>query len=228
MLFGVVSDTHLEYDQYVNLPGTYDCLLLCGDIANSNYPFLETFLTQCKFRSKIVVYIAGNHEYWYSDIESTNKHLKELCDRLGIIYLQNNHMCIGDIGIYGGTMWANPMDWVYTKKYKGDSVRIRRYYPTVYREYHNFRANLEKFRYTNYRKRIVMSHHCPSWDTCEERGELSTLYHDYVSLDNIDYWCYGHTHKRRVDQIEDTTLITWAHGRPREISEPYQPYTFHL
>ena len=121
--FQIVSDLHIEYrNNYIHDPFMYitpvaDILILAGDIGslykmNQLYSFLSTL---CE-KFKLVLYIAGNHEYYMTDgfkplkINALNNRLYELENNIqNLLILKNSSIVIGDVCITGCTLWSKPM-----------------------------------------------------------------------------------------------------------------------
>ena len=272
MRIKVVSDLHLEFSD-VNIKNDENCdvLILSGDImiANDLYEHPETsygmysnvnlqdlgrrqlaalrfrdFLKRVSFQFPIVVYVAGNHEFYHGKWYSTLSILKDECSKFpNVHYLENDCVTIGDFIFVGGTLWTNlnkgdPLTLHAGKSMLNDFRMIRndragytavKPYDTAVRH----RDTLEYFKKTisqNQDKNfVVVSHHSPSFLSCPEKFKndyvMNGLYHSDLSefiLDHpqIKLWTHGHTHNCFDYTIGSTRVICNPRGY-----EGYEPDT---
>lgn len=214
-----LSDLHLEYikpniskSELVSILPTgdtsSDLLILAGDIGSPFGFNLKPFLTLAKARFAEVIYVPGNHEFWniYVKPSVTDICLRELCNLLGVIYLNRNSAVVNDrIHIMGTTLWSDippDMDDVMSD-YLYDNRKIKDWSPSRAREefFTNYRW-LEETLSTipSDRTIIVVTHHAPLLEgtaksiyqgdpkNCGYSSDCSKL------VDRADYWIFGHTH----------------------------------
>lgn len=118
MKIAITSDIHLEFgDWYPVNPEGADVLILSGDImvATDFYGTYRTerfqnFLTNCKKEYSDVVYVMGNHEHYNGDFTESTKILRDVCQPLGIHFLDKECVTIKGITFIGGTLWTNMND----------------------------------------------------------------------------------------------------------------------
>lgn len=126
MKIRVASDLHLEryhnsshVAEVVGMPkNESDVLILSGDICEARLinNYVEYF-QQLVEKSRHVIYIPGNHEYYSSEtMAHAEDTLQEFCDRLGIKFLSNDIVDINRVRFIGSTMWATVEDM--SKKYQ--------------------------------------------------------------------------------------------------------------
>lgn len=99
-----LSDLHLEFDDQdvdsliPQIPKTFDIdkdtslLVIAGDLSYPSKKSFVNFLTKCKTKFNIVIFVPGNHEYYKqgTSIDLVDQRIKQLCDQAGCIFLQKN------------------------------------------------------------------------------------------------------------------------------------------
>lgn len=255
--FGLASDLHLDFGkinpEFFDWQG--DVLLLAGDIAeDDNLRKMNQFWFQVSHMATDVFVVTGNHEYYCSEIDTADDHLREYFQKFpNIKLLQNEVADVGNFKIFGSTFWTdyndNPMAEHEAQRCMADFRLIRQAstgYSTirpVYIKQQNLiaknilRDTLEANLDQNF---IVMTHHAPSFQSIATAYKNSgNLNHAFVNdLDdlivdhpNILAWVHGHTHSYFDYQIEQCRVMCNPHGYPHERPThlpPYQPITFTL
>ena len=122
MRIQLLSDLHLEVNiDFQPEPATgADVLVLAGDIGSyqprSRLPEvgddqfgLARFSPKPEFAGwpTPVLYLPGNHEYDGLDYDETRTRLRTLCDALGIIWLDQTEVLMGDVRFIGDTLWSD-------------------------------------------------------------------------------------------------------------------------
>jgi hypothetical protein len=126
----IVSDLHLEFYQdkqkFNFIKPEADILALLGDIcccvSESDFAILDRFLTEILPHFKIIIFVAGNHEYYSNKsnttpiientISYTNNKIKDYCKKKSpkLIFLNNNTLRIKyknkKYAIIGSTLWT--------------------------------------------------------------------------------------------------------------------------
>ena len=110
MKIDLVSDVHLEFNYWnpVN-PNNSDVLIMAGDIILiKDFPDFSLFFdTVCKLY-KHVVYVVGNHEYYYGDFQESLPKLRKYTSHISNLYiLEKESIKIDDVVFIGGTMWTD-------------------------------------------------------------------------------------------------------------------------
>ncbi|WP_144637573.1 metallophosphoesterase [Bordetella genomosp. 13] len=112
MKIQLLSDLHLETNADftpVAAPGA-DMLILAGDIGTCQLPSNDFGLRQFSPRDRWpvpVAYLPGNHEYDHQDFDAAHDTLRELCDTLGIRWLERESLVIDGVRFVGTTLWAD-------------------------------------------------------------------------------------------------------------------------
>ncbi len=125
MKIQLLSDLHLEGlpdFQAQPLPGA-DLLVLAGDIGS--YQAGSQLLARgepdfglARFSPKPVaqggagwptpvVFVPGNHEYDGLDFEDAHARLREVCERLGLVWLEREAVVMGGVRLLGTTLWTD-------------------------------------------------------------------------------------------------------------------------
>lgn len=115
----LMSDLHLEVDpafQPLPAPGA-DLLVLAGDIgARPESPMgqhgradwgLGRFSPRLGHWPVPVLYLPGNHEYDGLDFDDCRAELRQLCETLGIHWLDESEYRHGEVRILGTTLWSD-------------------------------------------------------------------------------------------------------------------------
>jgi predicted phosphohydrolase len=231
----VLSDLHLEFcktsiDKYVNRIPETDVLVLAGDIGMPNKQHFSRFLQLCSERHDMVIFVPGNHEYWS---EKTDKQMDELCDKCGVIMLQNEMLSYLGIIFIGSTLWTNLLT-VNTEmsvpiptndlNNMNDFVYIPGLNRQTWKQKHNLALDFITTTLNEYKKSkcIVITHHGPSIECIPPEYNGDILNGCYVS--HLDYifnkpqlhtWIFGHTHKSMCKKvgIKKNTLLFANSGR---------------
>ena len=225
------SDLHLEFRdnaRYLrehSLIPAGDILLLAGDIGYLNddnygvHPFWDW--VSDNFRQTLVV--PGNHEFYKSGDVGTIKNGCIVEIRPNVKCYYNSVVTIDDIDFILCTLWANiPVSNAYvTEQSVSDFSRIA-YNGRLLNAYCFNEAHQKSVKYltetiqsnTN-RKRVVVSHHVPTFLCLAEEFKNSRIngafvaeMYDFIFDNQIDYWIYGHSHRNMPEiTINGTKLL---------------------
>lgn len=226
-----VSDLHLEMIpnwkefvrqllQDVTLDGI---IIFAGDIfvpAKDYFSYEKlNYLTSFSNHN---LFVAGNHEYYYSTIGEVNYWLRSYDNRNSFFkFINNSEIELGGYRFAGGTMWSNIGN-------DNNSVRIKE-------SVHDFSAigqfninsiNEENYLFNNFMNSvkggddlIVVTHFLPSDILIDKRyrGDYANPYFSSKFLDRSPYsclkWIYGHNHSKQDDiKLYDIELHTCQFG----------------
>lgn len=218
----VYSDIHLEHRQ--NEPpfpvGSGEILILAGDILCAKYlkkngalkAAFENFLNDCSWNYKHILYIKGNHEYYSSHWESTNKTIKEHLPK-NFHLLDNDTFTYKGYHFIGMTLWTdfrneNALEMMEAECLMNDykTIRIgsnyRKLRATDTLGFHKeSKAYLLKQLETLKENVFVISHHAPSYQSVAPEFKNSANGAYVSDLDDlilahsqIKYFVHGHTH----------------------------------
>lgn len=228
MIIQYASDLHLEFgmnSRYMQMHGLAEggeILLLAGDVGYLERRRIEQspFFDWCSRHFKETIIVPGNHEYYRDPVAREGRQdgiplEKTLVDyehsvRDNVRYLNNRSMLIGDVEVFASTLWTitDPRCYVSIQTGLNDCHQIlykgHRLWADEFTEIHNICKKwlvgaLEK---STAKKKIVLTHHCPStareFDRYEPSGGLFSAFHidmsSFIESYDIDFWIYGHTH----------------------------------
>ena len=245
ILFG--SDLHLEFQRgFLHSVGeipTGDILLLAGDIFtpwamdDRSTQLAHSFFREVSSKFDNVIMIMGNHEHYYGyfidTVELINDHIGEYEN---IVLLNNQTIDIGDVSIFGSTMWTDVkqndplvsmdvqqrmMDYAY--------IRYTTDYPEKIRLHHTITENrFSRKKLTEFISRaeeagkfpIIMTHHAPSWRCVSDMYVLDVMSYGYANtgLDDLleifpeFVWIHGHMHRRYSQRMGNGLVMCNAYG----------------
>ena len=229
----LLSDLHFEFREHFfpERLADADVLVLAGDIVGMRHPVKLQMLLE--LWDKPVLYVAGNHEYYYTDKKTCEKPfalwLRENCPQL--IWLRDEAVTLDGVHFFGGTMWTDlrngdheVIDHVRTRM--NDFVLIQNGEHSSFSPeesislYKQFRTKLENWlQETQGEKRVVISHHAPvaKPQSRHSHSLLSYAFHatnmeSMIMQYQPDLWLYGHTHESAAFQIGNTKLYSNQSG----------------
>jgi DNA repair exonuclease SbcCD nuclease subunit len=218
-----------------------DYLILAGDITSrSSIDNFNYFLKSICPTYKKVFYVLGNHEFYYED-KTHRGHLYDnanyyknavLKDVDNLVFLDNEEYTlehvntlndIKTIKIFGSTLWSNVTKEAFELMNDYNFVDL----PDVLRK-HNETLDFLKDKDSEYD--IIITHHMPSKSLIDEKykkntygslnsGFASDCEHVFKALKENRYWIYGHTHTRKISQINNRNFICNPLGYPSESVE---------
>jgi hypothetical protein len=211
--FYVFSDLHLEKksfntdlitEQEYN-ESTINICILAGDIGNPQQESFWTFIDQvCKIFD-LVLFVAGNHEYFHSCIELTNSLLKSReTDKFKVLDKDGIYFPKIDTLILGCTLWSYiPKNAVWNvvkniSNYKAISNFTIEKNNSLFVDHLKFiETHLKQ---STAKTKIVITHHAPLIKPCIKSMYLNSLsLHSYATnipdiVKLANYWIHGHTH----------------------------------
>lgn len=213
----IVSDLHLDYhrdggrtlvDEIHNVES--DILVIAGDVSDSKYSkrAFELLLDT----DKIVLFVAGNHEYFDSSFDQVDSYFEDLQQKeRNFIYLNNKVFCYKDIVFAGTTLWYTELEdnHLYERSMR-DFSSISGFKKYVYKKNElavNFIKNAGQVNF-------MITHHLPSQKCIDPKFSSSNLNRFFVCpiLDDESFsakpksWVYGHTHASRTFMHNDINL----------------------
>lgn len=210
------SDLHLEKFPY---PGAFqpqipdfDVLVCAGDIFEGDCA--EGFYYLRKLAGdKPILFVMGNHEFWYSTIKTEMEIAEEMAQRYDITLLNNNSITIGDCHFIGGTLWTDYRLWgkdIDINTPTGEEIgtssddslhqlfaikdSIKAHTKTL-KAFNQLISN-----YNGDLPLVVLSHHAPLADCLPERakgfwaGNCASDLSALTDSGRIKLWLHGHLH----------------------------------
>ena len=221
-----MSDLHCE--MYIDgglrmldeLPVIGDVLVVAGDLAPHQHLVQAVDWLCSKFPH--VIYVTGNHEYYFSDRGTVNNDIVKLKARFQNFHpLNKETVTIGGQRFVGATGWYpnQPDNWCY-EQYLNDFRLIAGYKKWVY-EVHN--EHRKFFLDTVQPEDVVVTHHAPLHTSTPDRFKDSKFNRFYISqfadvITNCQpkLWFHGHMHDPSDYMAMNTRILANPKGYPRE------------
>ena len=234
----ILSDLHIEFGDMKTPDIESDVIVLAGDvhIGTKGLNWIKN-----KFKNKEIIYILGNHEYYYGIIPELTDILKKKSEDINIHILENEELIINDVVFLGCTLWTD-FDLYgdiesavnYSKTMMND-YRLIRVMPGYRRldtsdviGFHNesFKWLSEKVEEYKDKKIVVVTHNGPSIKSCLPKYKNDPLTASFVSNlesfienNNIHTWIHGHIHNSADYMIGNTRIICNPRGYCRDFDE---------
>lgn len=197
-----------------------DLVILAGDIAETEH--LHAFFKKFNETGKRAIYVPGNHDHWGKHVTVIKPWLKDVVGSYGHTILLNDFVVIEDVVFIGGTLWtniSNPIDANAVQMWMRDFKYIRgmgKYW------WHNEHLNTiryieEALKMESFKnlKKIVVTHHSPSFQACPERFKFDAANCAFHSNQDAllnsewapDIWMHGHVHDACDMVVGKTRLI---------------------
>ncbi len=252
----IVSDLHTCFIPMSKAAGVFESMLpyttgekeqiliLAGDIVADIhewvnqiwFDFYTPWFIELGKRFKAVIYVAGNHEFYHSNIVDGYNYLYSLEKQIPNLYIGNNHTTVLDgVRFLGTTLWSDlsgPLDAIFANQISDLEV-INGWTVGTWQQAHN-----EAVAYLTTElakdfdgKTVVVTHHLPTYMSIQERFRRQGLNCCYASnLDNliayndIDLMIHGHTHNSLDYMAGDTRIIANPYGYYGEmVNHEYNP-----
>lgn len=237
MKIQLLSDLHREMDPSFSIPNTEaDVIILAGDI-DVGTKGIEWAISEALRLNKLVLYIAGNHEYYRHDYFSLQDQLRELAAGCPLVhFLECDEIIIGDVRFLGATLWTD-----YASTRLSEQAENMRLLGSILRDHivismadeaftpadalalHKKAKSwlTEKLDTSFFGKTVVVTHHGPSIMCAHPHfGNNKTASGFISNLANLvkkaDVWCYGHTHSSLDRKLGDCRLVSNQKGYPKE------------
>lgn len=245
MKIAILSDLHLEFGQepaFNNVDA--DVLILAGDCivaaalvdgSNNNAAMRDLFCDVFASASAIfkhVIYIAGNHEFYHGDWETTPGILADWVERWpNVHFLDNTSIDIEGVKFVGSTLWSDTSVDPYavlSKDMLGDFRIIYNNYGRLsvaaYQQAHEECLDYVKHACSGDQPTVVVTHHSPSYNSTAARFKGSALNCFFATdldswiehKENIKLWVHGHMHNPSDYQIGSTRVVCNPIGYPHE------------
>ena len=238
----VMSDIHMEFGARFDCPTNTRCTgaIFAGDIDKPVTGALEWLAWQRdKFLGGVpIIYVAGNHEYYGSNIALEREAGRVRAEKLGIHFLDPGSVVIDGLRVIGATLWTDfnlnrrPVtDRKAALRGMNDYRRIkvtidgktRTVRPHYIQGLHKVdRAFIEgELAIPHDGPTIVVTHHAPHPESVVPmyRGEpLSACYASDLSEVIEKYqpkvWIHGHDHHHHLYKVGETTIFANPAGYP--------------
>lgn len=196
-IFGGNWDNYVEIiaENWSNIISSEDVVLVSGDISWAMY--LTDAVADLNFIRSLpgnVVFVRGNHDYWWKSISAVRSVLPEK-----MFALQNDSVVFNDVIICGTRGWTVPESGTHKteedeKIYKRELIRLK------------LALENAKSKQKNGEKIICMLHY-PPFNSKRQDSDFTKLLEEY----NVNYCIYGHLHGSdcRAEIITEKNGITY-------------------
>ena len=231
----IMSDIHNEFimndDEYFS-PGSGEVLVLAGDIGNASDliesgSYYERFLLDASQNYDRVFMVAGNHESYYGDINTTRSLLLSKLPE-NVRLLDDSSEYYNGCHFIGATLWSdfkngNSLEMQTAKECMNDYHIIRNGSADLdpsdtLHEHDETIAWLNQVLPTLRGKRFIITHHAPSLQSISGRygegitGAYASNLTKMIEYHAPDYWVHGHLHVSNDYKIGDTRIISNPRG----------------
>lgn len=190
-----------------------------------------------------VIYVPGNHEFYdgeYQDVLGIL--IKSLSEFDNVHCLYNDVILIDDVSFLGATLWtdmnkADPLAMYDAAQRMNDHRAIRWKINNNYGRFSPKQATVEHSKSVYFigqqiavgdtQKSVVITHHAPSYRSCNPAFKTSNLNAAYMSnmdefIENMTptVWIHGHIHYRSDYMLANTRVLCNPHGYPHELLNP--------
>ncbi len=238
----VLSDLHNEFGERFDCPTDVACAvaIFAGDIDKPITTALEWLAWQRdKFLGGVpIVYVAGNHEFYGSEMRLAREAGRERAAKLGIHFLDPGSVVIDGVRFIGATLWTDfelnrrPVtDRKAALRGMNDYRRIKveidgkcdPVRPHYIQSLHKAdRAFIEReLAIPHDGPTVVVTHHAPHPESVMPmyRGdELSASFASDLSkvIEKYQpkYWIHGHDHHHHLYKVGETTIVANPAGYP--------------
>jgi hypothetical protein len=259
MLIDVISDIHLDYPSRYGIvdlltlaialpnininPSKDKVLVMAGDLGHPISFNYQSFLRDCSYRYKYVVYVAGNHEYYnlpgftISMVEIKNI-IKAIVSSLSNVYfLDCGSIILDGVRFIGMTLWTNIPKHLHDKllPLMTESTKVYYHYsnnvtPQYLSSIHHQEVQwlLTELSSDQITPTIIVSHHLPSDKLIHPRytqlvDEKSKIIQhafvtnlEYIRQGNLIGWIAGHTHSTMWTYIDKVLYLVNPLGASKE------------
>jgi predicted phosphodiesterase len=244
MRLHVLSDLHTEFGD-VSLPAPQaDVVVLAGDTGIHKSGLAKAHE---HFAGRTIIYVAGNHEYYRETIPNHTQTLRNRAHALGICFLENESLVLGDVAVLGCTLWTDFALYgdrgraaseaeQHMTDYKKVYISSHGKYPKL-RAYDTIRLHARSLEWLKEeiprhagRKIVVVTHHAPSARSMPDRFKddlVSAAYasslDEFVASSGVQLWIHGHVHDSVDYRIGNTRVVANPRGYPDERNARFQP-----
>jgi len=241
MKIHILSDLHIEFEDYDYPEANADVVVLAGDIHEK-----DKGIIWAQENIKVpVIYVLGNHEYYKRAYPKFIGEIKNTAKNSNIHVLENDMINIDGVNFLGCTLWTNfelfgepKVSGYQCQQVMTDYKKIRR--SPSYSKLrsidtaiiHSISARwldetLEKLKgETN----IVVSHHGPSVKSVplNYKNDITSAAYEsdlssFIQKHQPNAWIHGHLHNSSEYEIGQCRVYCNPKGYPGELNPDYEP-----
>lgn len=243
MKIAFMSDIHSEFYDSNPLVKTFlpecDVFVFAGDIHTKPNSLVKFFKSFRKRTSVPIIYILGNHEYYWHIFPDAIKKYRNATKYLKDFYLlEKGSVKINDVTFVGATLWTNydfglgdipaiinMNDHRAIRKNTGEYAEEYAM-PCDFREEHEKTISFFKEVFSSeIDKSVLVTHHAPSYSSVPEeylRASYNSAYcsdlTNFISNFQPNIWIHGHIHSPVDYMLGDTRVVSNPHCYPYEIT----------
>lgn len=237
MKIGLVSDVHLSVG-YLPFPETsVDVLVIAGDIARP-----ARAMEWARETKRPTLYVAGNHEFYGSDLSTTYARLVELSRDTNIRVLERTEWIYQGVRFLGCTLWsdyrlfdsedarAKGLSDATRLMYDFSAIKVAPDFEELFTPalsqllFAQSVAWLDDcFARPHPGPTVVVTHFAPTPRSIADRFKDSSINASFVSdlTDKIlrwqpDFWLHGHTHDSFDYRVGRTRIVCNARGYAKD------------
>lgn len=237
MKIGLVSDLHLSVG-FMPFPEiSADVLVIAGDVARPSRA-----MEWAKATKHPTLYVAGNHEFYGSDLSTTYARLMQLAEGTNIRVLERSEWLYRDVRFLGCTLWsdyrlfdseearARGLSDATRLMYDFSSIKIAPDFEDTFSPALSqllFAQSVawldECFERPHPGPTVVVTHFAPTPQSIATRFKDSSINASFVSdlTEKIlnwqpDLWLHGHTHDSFDYRIGRTRIVCNARGYAKD------------
>jgi predicted phosphodiesterase len=230
--------------EFMSQLAIHDCDLtvIAGDLSEANHWRWKQNIKGICDKSKQVLYVLGNHEYYSASIVEVDVKAHKLSDSIPNLIVASRAKvltsleipALGDMSLLAGTLWfQDNYDQIHYKKLLNDFEYIEDIEPEIYRRNQRFDVLLHGIKEEPC---IVVSHHLPSYRSVNPKYAHSSINRFFVggsfdeAIENsqIKCWIAGHSHDAVDYKIGDIWIVSNPVGYPSEINYNWQPLVINI
>lgn len=243
MKIQILSDLHIEFQDYEYPACDADVVVLAGDIhakdkgvvwAAENIPGIP------------VIYVMGNHEYYGKAHPKFIGEIRNTAKGTNVHVLEDDFVCIGGVNFIGCTLWTDfelfgdpriagyqcqQVMTDYKKIRKTPQYSKLRSLDTAIIHANSLRWLDKTLSSLEGKNNVVVSHHGPSIQSAPEnkRDDITTSAYvsdlsELVSSRKPDYWIHGHLHNSSEYELAGCKVYCNPKGYPGEENGEFDPY----
>ncbi len=242
MRIQILSDLHIEFEEFEYVDSDSDVLILAGDIHVKDKGILWAVEN---IKNKPVLYVLGNHEFYGKAYPKLIDSIREKTQGTNIHLLEKDVVTIDGVNFLGCTLWTDfelfgdPRITGYQcQQIITDFKKIRlspkfsklrsKDVSAIHRQSIDWlKSELSKKRNE---KNIVITHHGPSKKSLPDGRDDDIYSASYVSdLEDLinsycpEYWVHGHMHNSSHYCVSGCTVICNPRGYPDERNPNFKP-----
>jgi len=245
MKIRILSDLHLEFQQWRPPKAAADIIVLAGDI---DVGIRGVEWGRQNFPSSPVVYVPGNHEFYGGNLQELREDLFLQGKRFDVDVLDGGELLIGGVRFLGATLWTDfalqggdrsSIDRAMADAHYGmNDFRLIRYGESrMFRPADARAIHLAQVRWLQAKlaeefagSTVVVTHHLPHRQSIHPKYEGSDLNPSFASDlgdllgPSVSLWIHGHTHESFDYVLNGTRVVCNPRGYfPMELNAAFDP-----